>query len=74
MFLESFYGQSNESCKIIFLLCVTNISLYQSILVNTLQKATGGTGLLSHEATAVNCGCSVHALDPSLVNSYMLEG
>ena len=37
-------------------------------LINTLQSATGATSLLSQRVTAVNQGCSVHALGSSLVN------
>ena len=46
---------------------VTNIffvSLFY--LINTLQSATGTTGLLSQVVIAVNHGCSVCVLDPSL--------
>ena len=50
-------------------LCHQYFPFYQFILVNTLQSATGGTGLLSQGLTAVNHECSVHALGPSLVNS-----
>ena len=45
---------------------VTNISFYQLVLLNTLQLATGATGLLSKGATAVVHGCSVRALGHNL--------
>ena len=45
---------------------VTSISLYQLVLLNALQLATGATGLFSQGATAVVHGCSVHALGHNL--------
>ena len=50
----------------ILLYCVTNISFYQLVLLNTLQLATGATGLFSQGVTAVVHGCSVHALGHNL--------
>ena len=50
------------------LLCqifVTNISLNQLVLLETLQLAAGTTDLFSQGATTVNHGCSVCALGPS---------
>ena len=44
---------------------VTNISLLLLVLLNTLQLATGVTGLFSQGVTAVVHGCSACALDPS---------
>ena len=44
---------------------VTDISLLLLVLLNTLQLATGATGLFSQGAKAVVYGCSIHALDPS---------
>ena len=41
---------------------VTNISFILLVLLDTLQLATGATGLWSQGATAVTHGCSVHAL------------
>ena len=45
---------------------VTNISFILSVLLDTLQLATGATGLWSQGATAVVHGCSVRALDHNL--------
>ena len=45
---------------------VTSISLYQLVLLDALQLATGTTGLFSQGATAVVHGCSVHALGHNL--------
>ena len=45
---------------------VTNISLLLSVLLDTLQLATGATGLFSQGATAVVHGCSVRALGHNL--------
>ena len=39
---------------------------YSSILLYTLQLATGATGLFSQGVTAVVHGCSVHALGHNL--------
>ena len=41
---------------------VTSISLYQLVLLDALQLATGATGLFSQGVTAVVHGCSVRAL------------
>ena len=51
---------------------VTNISLLLLVLLNTLQSATGATGLLSQGATAVVHGCSIHALGPILGETTLL--
>ena len=45
---------------------VTNISFVLLVLLNTLQLATGATGLFSQGATVVVLGCSTHALGPIL--------
>ena len=45
---------------------VTSISLYQLVLLDALQLATGATGLFSQGVTAVVHGCSVCALDHNL--------
>ena len=45
---------------------VTNISLYQLVLLDALQLAAGATGLFSQGVTAVVHGCSVHALGHNL--------
>ena len=41
---------------------VTSISLYQLVLLDALQLATGATRLFSQGVTAVVHGCSLHAL------------
>ena len=44
----------------------TSISLYQLVLLDALQLATGATGLFSQGVTAVVHGCSVCALGHNL--------
>ena len=51
---------------------VTNISLILLVWFNTLQLATGATGLWSQGATAVVHGCSIHALGPILGETTLL--
>ena len=51
---------------------VTNISLILLILLDTLQSATGATGLFSQGVTAVVHGCSVRALGPILGETTLL--
>ena len=51
---------------------VTNISLLLLVLLDTLQLATGTTGLWSQGATAVIHGCSIHALGPILGETTLL--
>ena len=53
---------------------VTNISLILSVLLDTLQSATGATGLYSQGVTAVVHGCSIHALGPILGETTLLVG
>ena len=56
-------------CQIIF---VTNISLILLVRFDTLQLATGATGLWSQGATAVIHGCSIRALGPILGETTLL--
>jgi len=51
---------------------VTNISFILSVLLDTLQLATGATGLWSQGATAVTHGCSIRALGPILGETTLL--
>ena len=51
---------------------VTNISLILLALLDTLQLATGATGLWSQWATAVIHGCSIHAQGPILGETTLL--
>ena len=51
---------------------VTNISFILSVLLDTLQLATGATGLWSQGVTAVVHGCSIRALGPILGESTLL--
>ena len=59
---------------------VTNISFILLVLLDTLQLATGATGLWSQGATAVSHGCSVRALghnlgkEPASIQTTLLEG
>ena len=46
--------------------CVTNISFKVLVLLDTLQLATGATGLYSQGVTAVVHGCSIRALGHNL--------
>ena len=45
-------------------ICVTNISFYQLVLLDTLQLAAGATGLFCQGATVVVHGCSICVLGP----------
>ena len=47
-------------------ICVTNISFKLLVLLDTLELATGATGLYSQGATAVVHGCSIRALGPTI--------
>ena len=51
---------------------VTSISLLLLVLLDTLQLATGATGLWSQGMTAVVHGCSIHALGPILGETTLL--
>ena len=51
---------------------LTNISLILSVLLGTLQLATGATGLWSQGATVVIHGCSTRALGPILGETTLL--
>ena len=51
---------------------VTNISFKLLVLLDTLQLATGATGLYSQGATAVVHGCSIRALGP-IVGEFTLS-
>ena len=53
-------------------LSVTNISFKLLVLLDTLQLATGVTGLYSQGVTAVVHGCSIHALGP-IVGEFTLS-
>ena len=51
---------------------VTNISLILLVLLDTLQLATGATGLWSQGATAVVHGCPICALGPIVGETTLL--
>ena len=51
---------------------VTNTSFILSVLLDTLQLATGATGLWSQGTTAVIHGCSIRALGPILGDTTLL--
>ena len=53
---------------------VTSISLYQLVLLDTLQLAAGATGLFSQGVTAVVHGCSVRALGPRVNLTHSWRG
>ena len=67
------YGISGKYMHLFIVSFVTNISLLLLVLLNTLQLATGATGLFSQGVTAVVHGCFVCALGHNLGEEIVLS-